>query len=139
MNCRFSLQTRRGGLIRIYDSALMSSSQYKSLLISERTTADELLALLLSCYNSKEKVEQFSLYEVCLISLCNYIDSLSALLTHYFILKVCESQEYQRKLHPDDLPLRVQQAWQGGTHQCHFLVRRNPDYCPFGKRKQVIN
>lgn len=51
--------------------------------------------------------------------------------------QVCESQEYQRKLHPDDLPLRVQQAWQGGAYKCHFLVRRNPDYCPFGKRKQV--
>lgn len=56
--------TRRGGLVRIYDSALMSNSQYKSLLISDRTTADELLALLLTCYNSSEKVEQFSLYEV---------------------------------------------------------------------------
>lgn len=50
--------------MKIYDSALMSSSQYKCLLISERTTADELLAILLHCYNSTEGVERFSLYEV---------------------------------------------------------------------------
>ncbi|KAK3931371.1 Ras-associating and dilute domain-containing protein, partial [Frankliniella fusca] len=100
---RFALQTRRGGLVKIYDSALMPGSQYKSLLISERTTVDELLQILLNCYNSKERVEQFSLYEVN------------------------STQEYQRKLHPDDYPLRVQQAWLP-QHQLHFLVRRNTDY-----------
>lgn len=51
--------------MKIYDSALMSSSQYKCLLTSERTTADELLAILLHCYDSTEGVERFSLYEVC--------------------------------------------------------------------------
>lgn len=55
---------RPGGLVKIYDSALMSSSQYKCLLTSEQTTADELLAILLQCYNSTEGVERFSLYEV---------------------------------------------------------------------------
>ena len=64
---------------------------------------DELLQILLNCYNSKERVEQFSLYEVN------------------------STQEYQRKLHPDDFPLRVQQAWLP-QHQLHFLVRRNTDY-----------
>lgn len=39
-------------------------SKYKSLLISERTTVDELIKMLLNCYNSNEKVEQFSIYEV---------------------------------------------------------------------------
>lgn len=61
---RFSLQMRPGGLVKIYDSALMSSSQYKCILTSERTTADELLAILLHCYDSTEGVERFSLYEV---------------------------------------------------------------------------
>lgn len=64
LHFRFALQMRPGGLVKIYDSALMSSSQYKSLLISERTTADELLAILLHCYDSREGVERFSLYEV---------------------------------------------------------------------------
>lgn len=105
---KFALQMRPGGLVKIYDSALMSSSQYKSLLISERTTADELLAILLNCYDSREAVERFSLYEVC------------------------ASQEYERKLHPDDLPLMVQRSWSGSD--CHFRVRRNPRAPPLPPR-----
>lgn len=61
---RFCLQLKPGGLIRVHTSALLPSSQYKSLVISEETTSDELLQLLLSCYNSMEPVEQFSIYEV---------------------------------------------------------------------------
>ncbi|XP_029674497.1 uncharacterized protein LOC115242383 [Formica exsecta] len=99
---RFSLQTRRGGLVKIYDSALMSGSKYKSLLVSEQTTVDELIQMLLSCYSSKEPVEQFSLYEVC------------------------EGEEYQRKLHPDDSPLKVTQRWTSMDR--HLRIRRNPDY-----------
>ncbi|XP_045762881.1 uncharacterized protein LOC123865710 [Maniola jurtina] len=106
---KFSLQMRPGGLVKIYDSALMSSSQYKCLLTSERTTADELLAILLHCYDSTEGVERFSLYEVC------------------------PSQEYERKLHPDDLPLLVQRSWPQDT-DCHFRVRRNPRAPPLPPR-----
>lgn len=61
---RFCLQLKPGGLIRVHTSALQSNSQYKSLVISEETTSDELLQLLLSSYNSMEPVEQFSIYEV---------------------------------------------------------------------------
>ncbi|XP_018561056.1 uncharacterized protein LOC108903382 [Anoplophora glabripennis] len=107
---KFSLQTRRGGLVKVHDSVLNSNSQYKSLLISARTTVDELIALLLNCYSSKERVEQFSLYEVN------------------------TDKEQQRKLHPDDRPLQVQQTWLP-SHQCHFLIRRNPDYLPLSRRK----
>ncbi|KAI4465695.1 hypothetical protein MML48_3g00008018 [Holotrichia oblita] len=107
---KFSLQTRRGGLVKVYDSALNCNSQYKSLLISAKTTVDELIALLLTCSNNKERVEQFSLYEVC------------------------PSKEQQRKLHPDDRPLHVQQTWLPNL-QCHFLIRRNPDYLPLTRRK----
>ncbi|XP_011063294.1 PREDICTED: uncharacterized protein LOC105151325 [Acromyrmex echinatior] len=99
---KFSLQTHRGGLVKIYDSALMSGSKYKSLLVSEQTTVDELIQMLLSCYSSKEPVEQFSLYEVC------------------------EGEEYQRKLHPDDSPLKVTQRWTSADR--HLRIRRNPDY-----------
>ncbi|XP_063241573.1 uncharacterized protein LOC134541810 [Bacillus rossius redtenbacheri] len=102
---RFALQTRRGGLVKIYDSILMPASQYKSLLISDRTTVDELIHILLRCYNSQERVEQFSLYEVC------------------------PSQEYQRKLHPDDCPLQVQQCWPA-PQLFQFLVKRNAGFRP---------
>ncbi|CAG9797170.1 unnamed protein product [Chironomus riparius] len=97
---KFHLQMKAGGLIRVHTSALQQTSQYKSLLISEQTTSDELLSLLLSCYNSTEPVEDFSLYEVC------------------------PEQEYQRKLHPDDLPLRAQILRNQKGDACHFLVRR---------------
>lgn len=53
-----------GGLVRVHTSALQPTSQYKSLVIAEETTSDELLGLLLSTYNSIEPIEQFSLYEV---------------------------------------------------------------------------
>ncbi|CAH1991952.1 unnamed protein product, partial [Acanthoscelides obtectus] len=107
---KFSLQTRRGGLVKIHDSVLNSNSQYKSLLISARTTVDEVIALLLNCYGSKERVEQFSLYEVN------------------------ADKEQQRKLHPDDRPLHVQQSWLP-SHRCHFLVRRNAEYLPLSRRR----
>ncbi|XP_053675964.1 uncharacterized protein LOC128726196 [Anopheles nili] len=108
---RFCLQQKPGGLIRVHTSALQPNSQYKSLLISEETTSDELLSLLLSCYNSIEPVEQFSLYEVC------------------------PGQEYQRKLHPDDLPLKTQLQRQQKGELMHFLVRRNPNY---PRRRQLL-
>uniref|UniRef100_A0A1B0DLR9 Ras-associating domain-containing protein n=2 Tax=Phlebotomus papatasi TaxID=29031 RepID=A0A1B0DLR9_PHLPP len=108
---RFCLQLKAGGLVRVHTSALQPLSQYKSLLISEETTSDELLGLLLTTYNSAEPVEQFSLYEVC------------------------PNQEYQRKLHPDDLPLRAQVQRQQRGETCHFLVRRNPNY---PRRRQIL-
>ncbi|XP_053957357.1 uncharacterized protein LOC128862717 [Anastrepha ludens] len=108
---RFCLQLKPGGLIRVHTSALQPSSQYKSLVISEETTSDELLQLLLSCYNSMEPVEQFSIYEVC------------------------PGQEYQRKLHPDDIPLRAQAERMRRGETCHFLVRRNPNY---SRRRQLL-
>jgi len=92
-------------------SLAVPQSQYKSLLISDRTTVDEVIQLLLNCYNSKERVEQFSLYEVC------------------------RSQEYQRKLHPDDCPLHVQHCWTN-PNEFHFLIRRNLDFRP---RTKVTN
>lgn len=100
-----------GGLIRVHTSVLQPASQYKSLMISEVTSSDELLALLLSCFNLTEPVEQYSLYEVC------------------------PGQEYQRKLHPDDLPLRSQILRNQKGEGCHFLVRKNPNY---PRRRQIL-
>ncbi|XP_041448185.1 uncharacterized protein LOC111076295 [Drosophila obscura] len=108
---RFCLQLKAGGLIRVHTSALQPTSQYKSLVISEETNSDELLQLLLGCYSSLEPVENFSLYEVC------------------------PGQECQRKLHPDDLPLRVQAERMKRGENCHFLVRRTPNYA---RRRQLL-
>lgn len=57
---------KTGGLIKVHTSVLQPTSQYKSLLIAEETTADELMQLLLVSHNSGDPVELFSLYEVCL-------------------------------------------------------------------------
>ncbi|KAL7739491.1 hypothetical protein ACLKA6_003936 [Drosophila palustris] len=108
---RFCLQLKPGGLIRVHTSALQPSSQYKSLVISEETNCDELLQLLLGCYSSLEPVENFALYEVC------------------------PGQECQRKLHPDDLPLRAQAERLRRGESCHFLVRRTPNYA---RRRQLL-
>lgn len=97
-----------GSSLSCYDS----QSKYKSLLVSEQTTVDELIQMLLSCYSSKERVEQFSLYEVC------------------------EGEEYQRKLHPDDSPLRVTQLWTSADR--HLRIRRNPDYNPHRRKVRPI-
>lgn len=61
---RLCLQLKAGGLIRVHTTVLNPASQYKCLVISEETTSDELLGLLIRSYNSIEPVEQFSLYEV---------------------------------------------------------------------------
>lgn len=114
---RFSIQMRRGGLVRVHDSVLMPNSKYKSLLISERTTIDDLIELLLRCHGNNERIERFSIYEICTIP----------------------DYEYERKLHPDDLALSVQASWktrgvqpsssEATSPECFlsFVLRRNPD------------
>lgn len=72
---RFYLQLKPGGLIKVLTSVLQPTSQYKSLLISEETTSDELLTLLLTSYNSIEPVEQFSLYEVSVNILSGWVEA----------------------------------------------------------------
>ncbi|XP_022238174.1 uncharacterized protein LOC106478480 [Limulus polyphemus] len=100
--CRFLLQMRRGGLVKVYDSCLMTGSLYKSLLISDRTTTEEVIQLLLHCYNSKERPNKFSLFEISSV------------------------QKYERKLHQHDYPLLVQQEWPN-REQFSFHLRRNSE------------
>ncbi|EEC06082.1 hypothetical protein IscW_ISCW003627, partial [Ixodes scapularis] len=69
----FLLQMRRGGLVKVYDSCLMAGSLYKSLLVSERTTAEEVVQLVLHCYNSSERASKFSLYEMCPVKNCKHL------------------------------------------------------------------
>ena len=40
---RFSLQMKKGGLVRIHDSVLMEESKYKCLLISDETTVEDVI------------------------------------------------------------------------------------------------
>lgn len=99
---KFLLQMRRGGLVKVYDSCLMAGSLYKSLLVSERTTAEEVVQLVLHCYNSSDRGSKYSLYEVCPI------------------------KNYERALHSHELPLRIQQNWPSPEHFA-FHLRRNQE------------
>merc|ERR1719273_985485 len=65
--CKFTLQMRKGGLVRIYDKILMEESNYKSLLISEETTVEDVVKILLHCYGLErlERVERYAMYEQC--------------------------------------------------------------------------
>lgn len=102
-------------------------SKYKSLLISERTTVDELIAILLNCYSSKETVERFSLYEVCTPFVPGFRVGGHELV--FLGFQVSQAEEYQRKLHHDDMPLNVQCRWPPGSDYI-FLLKRNPNYKP---------
>ncbi|CAG0883879.1 unnamed protein product [Cyprideis torosa] len=110
---RFFLQMRKGGLLKVYDSCLHTGSQYKSLLISSRTTTDELVQLLLTCSNvCNEPVTRFSIYEVN--------DRLGT----------------ERKLHPDDYPLMVTSHWDNDQQgHMRLVMHRNPDPVPMVRRK----
>ena len=109
----------------------IEQSQYKSLLISERTTTDDVIELLLGCHNNNERIERFAIHEVCNIP----------------------GYEYERKLHPDDLPLSVQSAWKtwnadgGGCGRgdgastnnsfFSFVLKRNADTTTSLARRRV--
>ncbi|KAK7080408.1 hypothetical protein SK128_020469 [Halocaridina rubra] len=104
-DARFSVGVRRGGLLRIHDSILMPGSQYKSLLVSYRTTAEELVQLLLYCYNRNESPRHYAVHEV---NKCPYSD---------------------RPLRHDEYPLLVQSEWPRPDRQNYsFVLRRNVNY-----------
>ncbi|XP_043193154.1 uncharacterized protein LOC122391487 [Amphibalanus amphitrite] len=99
---KFTVRMRRGGLVKVFDSVLMAGSKYKSLLISERTTVDQVIQLVLNCYNSNENVNHFSIYEVC------------------------HTTSFERKLHADDRPLAIQQEWSSPAEYSFVLMKRPP-------------
>lgn len=104
--CRFSLQMKKGGLVRIYDSVLMNESQYKSLLISDDTTVEDVVRILLHCYG----LEKFQINKFC-------------------VYEHCKTQNYERKLNYEDRPLAVQDSWLD-PDQFRLVLRRAPSLVP---------
>merc|ERR1719189_35445 len=100
--CKFTLQMRKGGLVRVYDSVLMAESNFKSLLISEETTVEDMVKILLHCYG----FERISLRKYC-------------------IYEHCTTQSYERKLNYEDRPLAVQDSWLDPS-QFRLVLRRSP-------------
>merc|ERR1719189_2377958 len=104
--CKFTLQMRKGGLVRVYDSVLMAESNFKSLLISEETTVEDVVRILLHCYG----FERISLRKYC-------------------IYEHCTTQSYERKLNYEDRPLSVQDSWLD-PDQFRLVLRRAPSLMP---------
>ena len=72
----------------VFYSILMTESQYKSLLISEKTDVEDMVRILFHCYVMEFVIiTKFSLYE------------------HYM------THNYERKLNNEDRPLAVQDSW----------------------------
>jgi hypothetical protein len=99
--CKFSLQMRRGGLVRIHDSVLMAESRYKCLLISEHTTVREVVTILFHCYGL-ERIERVDRYVLCEVS----------------------ENDFERRLHPEDCPALIQQSWDD-SNTFQFVLKRN--------------
>jgi len=100
--CKFTLQTKKGGLVRVYDSVLMKESNFKSLLISSDTTVEDVVRILFHCYGLPTlQTNAFCLYEHC------------------------KTQSYERKLNNSDRPLAVQDSWLD-PEQFRLVLRRAP-------------
>ena len=100
--CKFTLQTKKGGLVRVYDSVLMKESNFKSLLISSDTTVEDVVRILFHCYGLPTlHTSSFCLYEHC------------------------KTQSYERKLNCSDRPLAVQDSWLD-PDQFRLVLRRAP-------------
>ena len=100
--CKFTLQTKKGGLVRVYDSVLMKESNFKSLLISSDTTVEDVVRILFHCYGLPTlQTSAFCLYEHC------------------------KTQNYERKLNNTDRPLAVQDSWLD-PEQFRLVLRRAP-------------
>ena len=61
---KFILQTKQGGLVKVYDHLVRPDSVYKSLIISEETTVRDTVQILRSCYREDEEGKDLRLWEV---------------------------------------------------------------------------
>ena len=52
---KFILQTKQGGLVKVYDHLVRPDSVYKSLIISEETTVRDTIQILRCCYREDEE------------------------------------------------------------------------------------
>lgn len=84
---------------------VMLQSQYKSLLVSYRTTSTEVVQLLLNCYSNKDSPSHYALHEVN------------------------KNPYSDRRLRGDECPLQVQSDWpRSGRTNLSFVLRRDLTY-----------
>ena len=58
---KFILQTKQGGLVKVFDHLVRVDSVYKSLIISEETTVRDTIQILRSCYREDEEGKEVDL------------------------------------------------------------------------------
>ena len=58
---KFILQTKQGGLVKVYDHLVRPDSVYKSLIISEETTVRDTVQILRSCYREDDEGKEVDL------------------------------------------------------------------------------
>jgi hypothetical protein len=80
---------------------LMQGRNSRGLLLSDRTTAEELIQLVLHSNHSQETPSDFAVYEVSPATKC------------------------ERRLHPNELPLRIVQEWPGHDLVSFRITRRS--------------
>ena len=108
--CRFTLRSRRGALVRVHDSEVAPESRYKCLLVAERTTAREVAALVLRCYATSSA------------SLSPFDPEQAA--EEFCLVERCGNSGYERRLHPADRPAEVQALWPSGPSNFQFVLRK---------------
>eukprot|EP00095_Tigriopus_kingsejongensis_P003107 maker-scaffold428_size174301-snap-gene-0.24 protein:Tk03107 transcript:maker-scaffold428_size174301-snap-gene-0.24-mRNA-1 annotation:"PREDICTED: uncharacterized protein LOC101738478" len=109
--CKFTLQMRKGGVVRIYDSVLMAESKYKCLLISENTTADEVVEILFHCYGWDGEQSQTKWHINPKFSM-----------KRYCIFEQNPSRTFERRLGSQERPVQVQSAWPNPSN-CMLVLR----------------
>ena len=98
--CKFSLQARKGGVVRVYDSVLMAESKYKCLLISEHTTVEEVILILFHCYGLERELKKEA----------------------YCVYEQNPNRSFQRRLSKGEKPVQVQSSWPNPSN-FQFVLR----------------
>ena len=104
--CKFALQARKGGVVRVYDSVLMAESKYKCLLIAEHTTVEDVIRMLFHCYGL-EGVERANRFRIC-------VESADA--------------KQLRVMTMDERPMVVQSNWGSRAETYKFVLRSASDF-----------
>ena len=110
--CKFILQAKQGGLVRVYDHLVRPESVYKCLIISEETTVGDTIGILRSCYREEEEwgLVDLQLWEV--------------------------GEEQERQLGEQEQPLVVMAGW--GEESKRFLLRREGLERGLGYRNSLL-
>jgi len=107
--------------------------------LSDRTTVEDLIQLLLNYYNLNERPSKFALYEVCPSRKCK-----SSVLFFVICHTYCSFVSYialflgERKLHSHEIPLAIQSEWPNPDIYV-FQLRNNIDESQKRRRAVCLN